>query len=232
MNVLADIEVGPLINFIIVVVVAVVIVLSKIAEKKMREYGERQSEKWRREREAQEQAAPQPPQVTPQQPAIPQQAPPVSPQPPQPVRPYQRPAQQPVPQAQPVPGPVRMHIVTAPQKPPLAPPRPLAPPAPKRPRSVEDEIARLRSRLGNLERLRKQRLAVHIPDEADTEAIESRLVSIRPAIGSKRRAVPRIAAATLGVNLSDPLDARDAIVFHEIFSSPKALRQTPEIWET
>jgi len=33
------------------------------------------------------------------------------------------------------------------------------------------------------------------------------------------------------VNLSDPAEARRAIVFHEIFAEPKALRRAPEMWD-
>jgi len=33
------------------------------------------------------------------------------------------------------------------------------------------------------------------------------------------------------VHLADPMNARQAIIYHEIFSAPKALRQEPEMWD-
>jgi len=33
------------------------------------------------------------------------------------------------------------------------------------------------------------------------------------------------------VHLADPSNARQAIIYHEIFSAPKALRQGPEMWD-
>jgi len=91
--------------------------------------------------------------------------------------------------------------------------------------TVEGEIARLQSRLSKLSRVREARLATSTPEEADTAAIESRLLSIRPGEAPARREeAPHL-------DLSDPARAREVIMFHEILSHPKALRQQAEIWD-
>jgi len=95
-----------------------------------------------------------------------------------------------------------------------------------RARTVEEEIGRLREHLRKLERLRADRMEVETPLEADTAAIEARLLRIHPAI-----ITPSASGRGLGVDLSDLAAARSAIVYHEIFSPPKALREGPETWE-
>ncbi len=100
-------------------------------------------------------------------------------------------------------------------------------PARPKPRTVEDEITSLQSKLRKLEHLHVSNLDMAPSPEADTAAIESRLLSIRPA---------KTGAAVAGnsfitVNLSDPTNARTAIIMHEIFSPPKALRDEHELWD-
>ena len=70
------------------------------------------------------------------------------------------------------------------------------------------------------------------PEEADTAAIEARLVSIRPAVRRDEITVEAIKpVAGVTVDLTDRRRAREAIVFHEILSPPKGIRSQPEMWE-
>ena len=84
------------------------------------------------------------------------------------------------------------------------------------------------------QQLRQRRLSELEMDEAetkaDTEAIVSRLVSIAPA--AKTPSAEEAATdMAVGLNLRDADALRRAIIYHEIFSAPKAMRQEREIWE-
>jgi len=104
-----------------------------------------------------------------------------------------------------------------------------SPPAPE-PAAVrvEEGLARQRRRMDQTEQLRQQRMATAAPAEADTTAIESRLIHIARAASHVEdgRAAPSVV-----VNLRAPADARLAVVYHEILSPPKALRRDRETWE-
>lgn len=69
--------------------------------------------------------------------------------------------------------------------------------------------------------------------EADTAAIEARLVSIRPAVVREDESTVEVIGSVAGVtvDLTDRRRAREAIVFHEILSPPKGIRSQPEMWE-
>lgn len=252
-DILTDSGLGELISIIIFLIVVVVSILAKIGEKRMHQTSREEVEEQRRRREATERAAAQqrqspgqPPQPIPthgarryppipqRQPAGPQVTPAPQPIPSQAVRRYppmpQRRAPGMVPPQPPAPqvfpslqtGPMVQGEPTAAQPPP-----PLGEPPP---RTVEQEIVLLQSRLAKLERVRKKRFTALVSPEADTAAIEARLISIRPAIRSR---VPEVAAlrAAPTVDLADRDKARAAIVLHEIFSRPLAMRSQPEMWD-
>jgi len=130
------------------------------------------------------------------------QAPPQRPAP----RPQQRPQRRPVPQQQP-------------------PPRPAAP----EPVRVRDELRIQQQRRRQIEAERARRLAAPKSPQADTAAIEERVVSVEPAQGPAPP-VPSLAGG-LDIGLLTPANARRAIVMHEILAPPKALRRDAEIWD-
>ena len=68
----------------------------------------------------------------------------------------------------------------------------------------------------------------YVPKEVDAAGIEKRLVSLHPLSAYTVEDVTRVTGV---VDLSDPHKARTAIVLHEIFSSPKALRPPDEMWD-
>jgi len=215
-NILAA-DVGDLIEVGMIVLILLIMVISKIMgsilQKKMQRREQERIEQARREGGAGEAGLPGPPAR--QQPAgieeiarqvrdilgLPQDQPPARPEPP---------ADQP---------PVR-----------LAPPTGVrlaeAPPV-----RVDDELRRDRQRMRKTEAQRRRRLAFEAPSEADTEAdteaIAARLVSIRPK--AMAQAGPSAPAAI--VDLYGVDQARKAMMYYEIFSAPKALRQRPEMWE-
>ena len=92
--------------------------------------------------------------------------------------------------------------------------------------NIEQEMDRLQQRRDSLEQLSSKRLSMLSPAEADTAAISARLVSIRPGQADLREHVARSL-----VELNDPATARAAIMFHEIFSLPKAMRHEAEMWD-
>lgn len=91
---------------------------------------------------------------------------------------------------------------------------------------VEQELRQLRSRQQKLENQRDQRMTTASPGSEDTTAIEARLLHIpeaeRPAIASGLK---------ISLQLANLQQAKAAIVFHEIFSPPKALRHEAEMWD-
>lgn len=92
---------------------------------------------------------------------------------------------------------------------------------------VEAETWRQQQRLRQEEQRRAARLRARRPPEADSAAIAQRLVHVRTADAQVSDAQPRRQA----LQLRTPQQARRAIIFHEIFSAPKALRQEPEMWD-
>jgi len=94
---------------------------------------------------------------------------------------------------------------------------------------VSEELRRGEQRQKNLEEARRRRLAVRKSPEADTAAIESRLLSVSQAGDGPE--VEIVGNLALGLGLLTPDAARRAIVLHEILSPPKALRQGGESWD-
>lgn len=99
-------------------------------------------------------------------------------------------------------------------------------PAEPEPVRVEEELQMQRRRQEKLEAQRGKRLAAPKVPEADSAVIKGRTLQDRPD------QEPGAGAATgPSVDLSSPERARRAIIFHEIFSAPKALRQGKEMWD-
>ena len=84
----------------------------------------------------------------------------------------------------------------------------------------------LQTHMRKREQLRAQRMETETPLEADTSAIDSRILRIRPSVVAAAQSSQR-----LHVDLADLAAARAAIVYHEILSPPKALREGPEMWD-
>jgi len=70
-------------------------------------------------------------------------------------------------------------------------------------------------------------MATAAPVEADTAALESHLVRIRPAAAVQKRAE----AHPILQDLLRPQQAIQAILCHEILSPPKGLRREKEMWD-
>jgi hypothetical protein len=91
---------------------------------------------------------------------------------------------------------------------------------------VEEELEVQRRRQSKLKAQRHKRLAAPKVPEADSAVIKGRTLQVRPS------QEPAVTAWTgPSVDLSSPEKARRAIIFHEIFSAPKALRQGKEMWD-
>ncbi|MBL7221690.1 MAG: hypothetical protein ISS69_16390 [Phycisphaerae bacterium] len=114
----------------------------------------------------------------------------------------------------------------------VQPTRPVPPPAPAAGQTVRvSEDLRLRQqRQAQLDSERQQRLASRNPPESDTAAIEARLVGIRP--DQADTAPGQISRVGVVLQLKTRDDAQKAIIMHEIFSPPKALRKGGEIWDS
>jgi hypothetical protein len=122
------------------------------------------------------------------------------------------------------------------QRKPVVPPRvhrkPAMPPPPPRQGHpavrVGEELARQAQRMEAQQEQRDHRMATSAPAEADSAAIAAKLMHVRP------KSADGVAAAVGGavvVDLRSPQAARMAIVYHEIFSPPKALREGGEMWD-
>ena len=97
---------------------------------------------------------------------------------------------------------------------------------------VADDLRQERERRRRKDLERQQRLAAYQPDEADTAAIEKRLVSIRSATVDDTAGQMQQATHGLQLNLKNPSAARNAVVMHEILGPPKALQSEQTLWET
>ena len=93
--------------------------------------------------------------------------------------------------------------------------------------SVEEEVRRQEDRLAADVSGRRRRMAARRPLEADT-AVGAKPVRVRPSAAQKP-AAPR--KALVLPDLGGPDRLRLAIIYHEIFSAPRALRGEPEIWQ-
>ncbi len=104
-------------------------------------------------------------------------------------------------------------------------PEPIAP----QPVRVSQELRQNQQRQAQIEADRRKRLAARKSPESDTNAIEARLVSVRPKDAlTTPGEIGKIAAI---VELNTPAEAKRAIILHEIFSPPKALRTGGEMWD-
>ncbi len=93
---------------------------------------------------------------------------------------------------------------------------------------VEQELQRLRIRQQKLEAQRAKRLSLRgEPYNETTQAIETRVLHVPAA----QMETAQAAGPATGLHLMDPHQAKAAIVFHEIFSPPKALRGEAEMWD-
>ncbi|MDP6636133.1 MAG: hypothetical protein QGG42_14630 [Phycisphaerae bacterium] len=98
---------------------------------------------------------------------------------------------------------------------------------------VAEELRLRQQRQAQLESDRKKRLASRVSPESDTNAIEARLVSVQPSQTDAADTAPRrIDEIGVIMDLETTDEARRAIILHEIFSPPKALRQGGEMWDT
>ncbi len=220
-----------LINTIVLLALGVIWVISQVVVKRQREKAAQEAEEQRRRHDAEEAGRPADRPDDLPQPA--QQAKPYPPMPTtkaQPIRPEPIPVSPPPARRQaPVPVfPEPLRVETAPAAPAPQPQVQAKSSARRQPRTAQEEITRLQSRLRKLEHLRADRLEMEASPEADTAAIESRLLSIRPA--TPGRAVA--GKSFIAVDLSDRASARNAIIMHEIFSPPQALRDQDELWDT
>lgn len=97
---------------------------------------------------------------------------------------------------------------------------------------VADELQHERKRRQRQQLERQQRLATYQPDEADTAAIQERIVSARtPLIAGTAAGQVQQTTHGLQVNLKNPSAARSAIIMHEILGPPKALQSEQALWE-
>jgi type IV secretory pathway VirB10-like protein len=111
-----------------------------------------------------------------------------------------------------------------------APPTPPAVPPAEQTVRVAEELRLRQQREAQLERERQKRLAARTSPEADSDAIAARLVSVHPdQIDTATGKITELAGIP---GLRTPADARRAIILHEIFSLPKALRKDGEMWDT
>ncbi|MCP4377631.1 MAG: hypothetical protein GY794_15815 [bacterium] len=109
-------------------------------------------------------------------------------------------------------------------------PQPIPLEAAAPPIRVSEELRLNQQRQAELERDRKKRLAARTPPESDTNAIEARLVNQRPA--QSDTAPQKVSEVGIAVNLENREMAKKAMILHEIFSPPKALRNGGEMWDT
>jgi hypothetical protein len=91
---------------------------------------------------------------------------------------------------------------------------------------IDAEIERLRERTRRLQTLRGKRLAAMKPAEADSSAIEARILHVPAAPRSGR---PGTITFPVYLNTSDAI--RHAVVYRELLGAPKALREEAEFWE-
>ena len=99
-------------------------------------------------------------------------------------------------------------------------------PVEPQPIRVEEELRVQRRRERKLDADRRKRLAPRKVPEADSAAIEGRILHVRPG----QEAAQDVPTGVI-VDLSRADRARRAIIFHEIFSAPKALREGKEMWD-
>jgi hypothetical protein len=90
---------------------------------------------------------------------------------------------------------------------------------------VDEEVEQMRQGIEQKLTTRHQRMETAAPSEADTAAIDARISHFQ------RMEVQQDQVARVQVDLGNPRALRAAIIYHEILSPPKALRQGPEMWD-
>jgi hypothetical protein len=90
---------------------------------------------------------------------------------------------------------------------------------------VDEEVARKRQAMDQKLADRHRRMETAAPAEADTAAIDARLSHFQ------RMETQLDQIANVQVELKTAAALRTAIIYHEILSRPKALRQDPEMWD-
>ena len=122
----------------------------------------------------------------------------------------------------------RLGLLGAQKPPKTIPPAPAPQPQTLRP----EQVAQAQQQHVDQEsRKRNRRLAARKSPEADSQAITDRLVSIHPSAAPMMVQEDREQTA-IQIALDDPDSLRAAIIYHEIFSPPKALRSGGEPWES
>ena len=96
---------------------------------------------------------------------------------------------------------------------------------------AEDVAQRQSRRIERESRRRSHRLEAREPPEADSTAIESELVSVHSEIVLTEPAKRPDSRLLAELELRSRDDLRRAILYYEIFSTPKALREGPEMWD-
>ena len=91
---------------------------------------------------------------------------------------------------------------------------------------VEQELQIQRRRMEEQDRRRQQRMRTLAPAEADTAAIETRILHVQPAARATPGATELAAAGAFRID-----DPRKAMIYYEIFSLPKALREHLGLWD-
>ena len=114
----------------------------------------------------------------------------------------------------------------------VRPARPVPPPAPGAQQTVRvsEELRLRQQRQVQLESDRQKRLGARISPEYDTNAIEARLVSVHP--DETDTAPMQISKVGVILQLKTRAETQKAIILHEIFSPPKALRKGGDIWDS
>ncbi|MDP6046172.1 MAG: hypothetical protein QGH94_11395 [Phycisphaerae bacterium] len=106
--------------------------------------------------------------------------------------------------------------------------QPPAPPQqPQKAVRVAQELKLRQQRQAQLEADRQKRLSARKPPEADTKAIEARLVDAK--LSSKETSIQKIDRPGVIIELQNRSAAKKAMILHEIFASPKALRKDDEM---
>lgn len=90
---------------------------------------------------------------------------------------------------------------------------------------VDEEVIHMQQEIERKLATRQQRMQTTAPSEADTAAIDARISHF------KRMEQTREQVARVIVDLKGRNALRAAIIYHEILSPPKALRQGPEMWD-
>jgi hypothetical protein len=97
-------------------------------------------------------------------------------------------------------------------------------------RGVDEEMERQRQRMQQERSQREERMATLAPQEADTAALISRLVHIRPASLAAGAARHGESSRLLSL-LKNGAGLRSALIHYEIFSPPKSMRKGQDIWD-